>query len=178
MVIARDDRMVERMKVLRNHGMEPKYYHTWVGGNFRLDTLQAAILLKKLPYLANWSERRWKIAQHYRSEFANIASELRLQDEPYAKQLGERGHIYHQFVIRTSMRDELREHLRDRGIGTEIYYPVPLHMQQALKGLGYKEGDFPEAERAAREVLALPIFPELREDEQQTVVAAIAEFLG
>jgi dTDP-4-amino-4,6-dideoxygalactose transaminase len=174
MVIARDDRMVERMKVLRNHGMEPKYYHTWVGGNFRLDTLQAAILLKKLPYLANWSERRWKIAQHYRSEFANIASELRLQDEPYAKQLGERGHIYHQFVIRTSMRDELREHLRDRGIGTEIYYPVPLHRQKCFASL--EEGSFPESEAAAQQVLALPIFPELTDSEIELVAGAVTSF--
>jgi dTDP-4-amino-4,6-dideoxygalactose transaminase len=128
--------MVEHMKVLRNHGMEPKYYHTCVGGNFRLDALQAAILLKKLPYLAKWSERRWKIAQHYRSEFANIASELQLQDEPYAKRLGKRGHIYHQFVIRTTRRDELRQHLRGNGIGTEIYYPVPLNRQKCFAFLG------------------------------------------
>ncbi len=174
MAIARDDRMVERMKVLRNHGMEPKYYHAWVGGNFRLDALQAAILLKKLPYLANWSERRWKIAQHYRNEFGKIAPELQLQDEPYAKRLGERGHIYHQFVIRTTMRDELREHLRGRGIGTEIYYPAPLHRQECFASL--EEGSFPESEAAAQQVLALPIFPELTDSEIELVAGAVTSF--
>jgi dTDP-4-amino-4,6-dideoxygalactose transaminase len=174
MAIARDDRLGERMKVLRNHGMEPKYYHARVGGNFRLDALQAAILLKKLPYLANWSERRWRIAQHYRSEFANIASDVRLQDEPYAKRLGGRGHIYHQFVIRTTMRDELREHLQSHGIGTEIYYPVPLNRQKCFASL--EAGPFPESEAAARQVLALPIFPELTDCEVELVADAVTSF--
>ncbi len=176
MAIARDDWMGERMKVLRNHGMEPKYYHSWVGGNFRLDALQAAILLKKLPYLANWSERRWRIAQHYRSEFANLASDLRLQDEPYAEQLGERGHIYHQFVIRTTMRDELREYLRGRGIGTEIYYPVSLNRQKCFASL--EAGPFPESEAAAQQVLALPIFPELTDSEVELVAEAVTSFFN
>ena len=132
MAIARDDRMADRMKVLRNHGMEPKYHHEFVGGNFRLDSLQAAVLLKKLPHLAGWSKRRWAIGQHYRNEWAGFAPQLQLPAEPYARQLGHQGHIYHQFVVRTARRDELREHLRECGIGTEIYYPVPLNRQKSF----------------------------------------------
>src|SRR3984957_1045166 len=174
MVIAQDDRMVERMKVLRNHGMEPKYFHNWVGGNFRLDSLQAAILLRKLPHLTDWSARRWTIAQHYRSEFAKLAPELRLQGEPYSQQLGERGHIYHQFVVRAAKRDELREHLRGCGVGTEIYYPVSLNRQKCFASL--ESGSFPEAESAAQEVLALPVFPELTDGEVELVADAVTAF--
>jgi dTDP-4-amino-4,6-dideoxygalactose transaminase len=174
MAIAQDDRIGNRMKILRNHGMEPKYYHEWVGGNFRLDALQAAILLKKLPHLADWSERRWAIAQHYRSEFAKLAPELRLQDEPYFKRLGGRGHIYHQFVVRAAKRDELREHLRGNGIETEIYYPVSLNRQKCFAAL--ESGSFPEAEAAARESLALPVFPELTDGEVELVADAVTAF--
>jgi dTDP-4-amino-4,6-dideoxygalactose transaminase len=174
MAIARDDRMAAHMKVLRNHGMEPKYHHEFVGGNFRLDSLQAAVLLRKLPHLADWSERRWAIGQHYRKEWASLAPQLRLPDEPYARQLGHQGHIYHQFVIRTAMRDELREHLKGRGIGTEIYYPVPLNLQKSFAELG--AGSLPESEAAAREVLALPIFPELTDSEIELVADAVAAF--
>jgi dTDP-4-amino-4,6-dideoxygalactose transaminase len=174
MAIAKDDRMGARMKVLRNHGMEPKYYHEWVGGNFRLDSLQAAILLKKLPHLSNWSERRWTIAQHYRSEFANLTPELRLQNEPYRERLGGRGHIYHQFVIRAAKRDELRAHLRGCGIGTEVYYPVPLNRQKCFASL--EAGSFPASESAAEQVLALPIFPELTDSEVELVADAVTSF--
>jgi dTDP-4-amino-4,6-dideoxygalactose transaminase len=174
MAIAKDARIGARMKVLRNHGMEPKYYHEWVGGNFRLDALQAAILLKKLPHLADWSERRWAIAQHYRSQFANLTPELRLQDEPYSARLGWRGHIYHQFVVRAARRNELCTHLRDCGIGTEIYYPVPLHRQKCFASL--EAGSFPESESAAEEVLALPIFPELTDGEVEQVADAVTSF--
>ena len=174
MIIARDDRMGHRMKVLRNHGMEPKYHHEYVGGNFRLDSLQAAILLKKLPHVAGWSKRRWVIAQHYRNEFANLAPELDMPDEPYVMELGERGHIYHQFVVRAARRDELREYLSASGIETEIYYPVPLNRQKCFAYLG--AGSFPESEAAAQEVLALPIFPELTDSEVELVVAAVTAF--
>jgi dTDP-4-amino-4,6-dideoxygalactose transaminase len=174
MAIARDDRMGARMKVLRNHGMEPKYHHEFVGGNFRLDCLQAAILLKKLPHLTDWSKRRWAIAQHYRNEWARFAPDLRLPEEPYAKQLGHRGHIYHQFVVRTARRDELREHLRECGIGTEIYYPIPLNRQKSFAYLG--AGSLPESEVAARQVLALPIFPELTDSEIDLVAEAVTAF--
>jgi dTDP-4-amino-4,6-dideoxygalactose transaminase len=174
MAIAQDDRMVERMKVLRNHGMEPKYIHNWIGGNFRLDSLQAAILLKKLPHLTNWSARRWTIAQHYRNEFVNLRPELRLQEEPYSERLGERGHIYHQFVVRSARRDELRTHLRACGIGTEIYYPIPVHRQKCFASL--QAGSFPESEAAAEQVLALPIFPELTDGEVEQVADAVTSF--
>ena len=174
MAIARDDRMGHRMKALRNHGMEPKYYHEYLGGNFRLDALQAAILMKKLPHLAGWSKRRWAIAQYYRSEFANFAPELRLQDEPYAGQLSDRGHIYHQFVVRSALRDELRRYLNDRGVGTEIYYPVSLNRQKCFAYL--KAGLFPESEAAAQEVVALPIFPELTDSEIELVAGAVTAF--
>jgi dTDP-4-amino-4,6-dideoxygalactose transaminase len=174
MAIAKDDRMGARMKVLRNHGMEPKYYHDLVGGNFRLDSLQAAILLKKLPHLTDWSARRWTIAQHYRSEFADLTPELRLQSEPYGERLGRRGHIYHQFVVRSTRRDELRAHLRSCGIGTEIYYPVPLNRQKCFASL--EAGSFPESEAAAEQVLALPIFPELTDGEVELVADAVTSF--
>jgi dTDP-4-amino-4,6-dideoxygalactose transaminase len=174
MAIARDDRMAARMKILRNHGMEPKYQHQLIGGNFRLDSLQAAVLLKKLPHLANWSKRRWEIGQRYRNEWASFAPQLRLPDEPYARQLGHQGHIYHQFVVRTAMRDGLREHLKGCGIGTEIYYPVPLNRQKSFASLN--AGSLPESEAAAREVLALPIFPELTDSEIELVADAVSAF--
>jgi dTDP-4-amino-4,6-dideoxygalactose transaminase len=174
MAIAKDDLMGHRMKVLRNHGMEPKYYHEAVGGNFRLDALQAAILLKKLPYLAEWSQRRWAIAQFYRKEFANISPEIRLPEEPYAEVLGDRGHTYHQFVVRTTRRDELREHLSGSGIGTEIYYPVPLNRQKCFSR--FATSWCPESEAAVQEVLALPIFPELNDGEVEMVASAVIAF--
>jgi dTDP-4-amino-4,6-dideoxygalactose transaminase len=174
MAVSRDAQMGDRMKILRNHGMEQKYYHESMGGNFRLDSLQAAILLKKLPYLTDWSKRRWAMAQHYRKEFAHLAPELQLPDEPYAKQLGEGGHIYHQFVVRSARRDELREHLKGCGIGTEVYYPVPLHQQKCFAYLD--AGSFPVAEAAAQQALALPIFPELTDNEIELVAEAVTAF--
>jgi dTDP-4-amino-4,6-dideoxygalactose transaminase len=174
LAIAQDERLGQQMKILRNHGMEPKYYHQCVGGNFRLDSLQAAILLKKFPFLAKWSRRRNAIAQHYRREFAELAPALRLPAEPYRQQLGDRGHIYHQFVVRSSKREQLRGHLRNRGVGTEIYYPVPLNRQKCFAHLG--AGSFPESETAAAEVLALPIFPELKDDEVELVAEAVTAF--
>ena len=174
MAIAKEKRFADQMKILRNHGMEPKYCHEVVGGNFRLDALQAAILSKKLPYLRKWSKRRWAIAQYYRNEFKNLAPELRLSAEPYQKKLGDRGHIYHQFVVRATRRDQLREHLGRSGIETEVYYPVPLHRQKCFAHLN--AGPFPESEAAAQEVLALPIFPELTDSEIEFVAGAVGAF--
>ncbi len=174
LAIAQDESLGQQMKILRNHGMEPKYYHEYVGGNFRLDSLQAAVLLKKLPFLSKWSRRRYAIAQHYRRDFAELAPALRLTAEPYRGQLGDRGHIYHQFVVRTSKRAQLREHLRNRGVGTEIYYPVSLNQQKCFAHLG--AGSFPESEAAAAEVLALPIFPELTDGEVELVAEAVTAF--
>ena len=157
--------------------MEPRYYHQFIGGNFRLDELQAAILQVKLPHLANWSAARRAAADFYREEFSRhkLGDSIILPSEPYRERIGNH-HIYHQFVIRAEARDELRAHLTRNEIGTEIYYPVPLHLQECFFYLGYNEGDFPEAERAAAETLALPIYPELSRDAQRFVVDKIAEF--
>jgi dTDP-4-amino-4,6-dideoxygalactose transaminase len=182
MVTTNSDEVAEKARMLRQHGMRRRYHHDEVGWNTRLDGFQGAILSVKLKYIDGWIAGRRRVAERYAELFR--ASGL-AEKGPYPAKgvilphevAGSR-HVWHQYVIRTSRRDELREFLSARKIGSEIYYPVPLHLQVALKCLGYCEGSFPEAERAAREVLALPIFPELREDEQQTVVAAIAEFLG
>jgi dTDP-4-amino-4,6-dideoxygalactose transaminase len=182
MVTTNSDDLDEMARTLRQHGMRRRYYHDEVGWNTRLDGFQGAVLQVKLKYIARWNQCRRTIAKHYRALFhaKGIAESgsfprhgiVLPQEVPGAH------HVWHQYVIRSPRRDALREFLTSRKIGSEIYYPVPLHMQTALKSLGYREGDFPEAERAAREVLALPIFPELREDEQKTVVDAIAEFLS
>jgi dTDP-4-amino-4,6-dideoxygalactose transaminase len=162
--------------------MRRRYYHDEIGWNARMDGFQGAILSVKLKYIDGWNEARRVVAKRYHALFA--AAGL-AEAGPYPShgivlphEVAGSRHVWHQYVIRTNRRDALREFLTARRIGSEIYYPVPLHMQDALKGLGYAKGSFPEAERAAREVLALPIFPELREDEQQTVVAAVAEFFS
>jgi dTDP-4-amino-4,6-dideoxygalactose transaminase len=182
LVTTNSEELAERVKMLRQHGMTRRYYHDAIGWNARLDGIQGAILSVKLKYIDGWNQSRQKIATKYHALFhaAGLAESgaypshgLVLPHEVPGSR-----HVWHQYVIRTARRDELREFLTTRGIGSEIYYPVPLHMQNALKSLGYGESSFPEAERAAREVLALPIFPELREDEQQTVVDAVAEFLS
>lgn len=182
MVTTNSDEIAERLQMLRQHGMRRRYYHDEIGWNARLDGFQGAVLGVKLKYIGEWNRKRRAVAEHYHALFnaAGLAEPGPYPEEgvvlPHEVE-GSR-HVWHQYVIRTPRRDELRDFLSSRSIGSEIYYPVPLHMQEALKSLGYREGDFPEAERAAREVLALPIFPELREDEQQTVVGAIAEFLS
>ena len=162
--------------------MRRRYYHDEIGWNTRMDGLQGAILTVKLKYIAAWNSARRTVARRYHALFhaAGLA-----ESGPWPAhavvlphEVPGSHHVWHQYVVRTRRRDALREFLAIRGIGSEIYYPVPLHLQDALKSLGYNQGSFPESERAAREVLALPIFPELREDEQQTVVAAIAEFLS
>jgi len=182
MVTTNDDQIAERARMLRQHGMRRRYHHDELGWNTRLDGFQGAILEVKLRYIARWNDRRRTIAVRYHSLFQKAGV---VDSGPYPgkgvvlpQEVAGAHHVWHQYVIRCARRDDLREFLASRKIGSEIYYPVPLHLQAALKDLGYREGDFPEAERAAREVLALPIFPELRENEQQTVVDAIVEFLG
>jgi dTDP-4-amino-4,6-dideoxygalactose transaminase len=182
MVTTNSDELAERVKMLRQHGMRRRYHHDEVGWNARMDGFQGAILSVKLKYIEVWNEARRAVAARYYALFnaAGLAERgpypshgiVLPHEVPGSKR------VWHQYVIRTTRRDQLREFLAARQIGSEIYYPVPLHMQDALKSLGYKQGDFPEAERAACEVLALPIFPELREDEQETVVNAVAEFLS
>ena len=182
MVTTNSDDLAERARMLRQHGMRRRYHHDEIGWNARMDGFQGAILSVKLKHIAGWNEARRVVAGRYHALFtaAGLAEAgpypgrgvILPQEVPGAQ------HVWHQYVIRISRRDELRAFLSERRIGSEVYYPVPLHLQEALRYLGYREGDFPEAERAAREVLALPMFPELREDEQQAVVAGIADFLS
>ena len=171
-VLCDDAEVADKVVLLRAHGSRPKYVHHVVGGNFRLDALQAAILRVKLPQLPRWTAGRRANAERYRRLFAGspgIPPELRLpQDVP--------GHIYNQFVIRAPRRDGLREHLSKQGIGTEVYYPLALHLQPCFAGLGFRAGAFPHAEAATREALALPIFAELTEEQQSFVVTQIAAY--
>lgn len=180
MITCRDAGLAEKLRILRNQGMEPRYYHHVIGGNFRLDEIQAAILAVKLPHLDSWSAARRAVADFYRAEFARagLTKKIILPAEPYRDRGLTNHHIYHQYVIRTATRDALREHLTQREIETAIYYPIGLHEQKALSYLGYKKGDFPETERAARETLALPIYPEISREAQGHVVDSIAEFFG
>lgn len=173
-----DLNLAEHMRRLRNHGSPRRYDHVEVGWNCRLDAIQAAILRVKLPHLETWNQQRRQRAANYDCLLADAGligktsnSPVRLlQTSPHAF------HVFHQYVIRAERRDELRKFLSDRKIGTEVYYPIPLHLQPCFAYLGYDVGDLPESERAAREVLALPMFPELTESEQKCVVEAIAEF--
>jgi dTDP-4-amino-4,6-dideoxygalactose transaminase len=178
MIICRDDAFAHRLRACRQHGMEPRYYHHFIGGNFRLDEMQAAILAVKLPFLDGWSAARRGVADFYREEFERLGltSNCSLPAEPYRDRGLTNHHIYHQYVIRTPRRDALREHLTRKEIGTAIYYPLGLHEQKCFAYLGYSAGDFPETERAARETLALPMYPELSQDAQRYVVETIAEF--
>ncbi|GAB4136346.1 MAG: DegT/DnrJ/EryC1/StrS family aminotransferase [Planctomycetota bacterium] len=180
LLTANDADLAERARVLRVHGGKPKYHHSLVGANFRLDALQAAFLRAKLPHLSADTERRRRNAALYERSFraAGIAADRSLGSSVVLPEIVP-GHIVNQYVIRTGggRRDALRDALQRQGIGTEIYYPIPLHLQPCFAPLGYSQGDFPESERAARETLALPVFPELRADEIERVVAAIAGFL-
>jgi len=182
MVTTNRDDVAEQVKVLRNQGMRRRYHHDELGWNARMDGFQGAVLSVKLKYISAWNDRRCELAARYGRMFSRAGL---AENGPYPAhgvvtphEVPGTKHAWHQYVIRVARRDALREFLTARGIGSEIFYPVPLHRQEALKELGYGEGDFPEAERAAREVLALPIFPELHEDEQNAVVKAIAEFLS
>jgi dTDP-4-amino-4,6-dideoxygalactose transaminase len=170
-----DGEIAERLKCLRAHGAKKKYYHEIVGINSRLDSIQAAILRAKFSYLDEWASRRRRNAQRYRLLFEESKlmrnDDVRLPDES-PSQL----HVYNQFVIRARSRDDLRAYLADRGVSTEIYYPVPLHLQDCFRDLGYNVGDLPESERAAKEVLAIPIYPELDEKAQEFIVDTIASF--
>jgi dTDP-4-amino-4,6-dideoxygalactose transaminase len=173
MCTTNDPVLAERLKILRVHGGEPKYYHALIGGNFRIDEIQAAVLNVKLTHLDNWTGRRQQNAAFYDQAFA--AARIPQLITPVAKAGGR--HIYNQYVIRVPHRDRLRKHLAEQGIGTEIYYPVPLHLQKCFAYLGYRAGDLPESERAARETLALPVYPELSREQLEQVVKSVAGFL-
>jgi dTDP-4-amino-4,6-dideoxygalactose transaminase len=172
--------MAERMRSLRNHGGKQRYYHDEIGWNSRLDALQAAVLRVKMPHLEKWNDARREYARTYGRLLTAAGLTKTGADSPapvsLLKTLPGAHHIYHQYVIRVRHRDKLRSFLSERGVGSEIYYPVPLHLQQCFTYLGYTPGDLPQAERAAADVLALPMFAELEEDEQRYVVDAIADF--
>lgn len=175
LVTTNDDVLADKMRMLRVHGSKERYVHELVGANFRIDALQAAVLRVKLPHLAGWTEARRRHAALYDLYFleAGLAPEIvrtprRVHD----------GHVYNQYVIRVPQRDELRRHLTDRRIGSEVYYPIPLHLQRCFSSLGKPAGSFPETERAAAEVLALPVYPELEAQQIERVVGAIGDFYG
>jgi dTDP-4-amino-4,6-dideoxygalactose transaminase len=173
LVTTNDAKLAAEIVLLRNHGAEPKYYHSRIGGNFRMDALQAAILRIKLPHLASWTAARQANAQRYRALFTEfgLGGVVELPVEPSGA-----SHIYNQFVIRVQQRDALREHLAGARVSTEIYYPVPFHRQECFAGVASSGGSFPVADRAAATSLALPIYGELTEAQQRHVVASIAEF--
>ena len=180
LVVCQTDELAEKLRVCRQHGMEQRYFHHFVGGNFRLDEIQAAILNVKLPYLNGWSAGRRMVADIYREEFTRrgLTKHIDLPAEPYREFGLTNHHIYHQFVIRTKQRNALREHLTSKEIGSAIYYPLGLHQQDCFAYLGYGEGQLPETERATRETLALPIYPELTREAQIFVVDTIEEFFA
>jgi dTDP-4-amino-4,6-dideoxygalactose transaminase len=169
MVTTQDPALANQIQLLRAHGMRPKYYHQFIGGNFRLDALQAAVLRVKLKYLDGWSEGRQRNAATYRGLFAQAG----LDAVVLPVEASERRHIYNQFVIRVPHRDQVLQHLRESQVGVEIYYPVPIHLQECFRDQGYHQGDFPVSERAALETLAIPIYPELTDEALARVVHVI-----
>lgn len=178
MIVTNDAERAERLRVLRAHGSKPKYHHKVVGGNFRLDALQAAIVSSKLPHLDSWTSGRQRNAKLYDQLFveAGLAGADRGTSTVVLPKVLMSRHIFNQYVIRTSKRDQLQAFLQKQGIGTEVYYPVPMHIQECFAYLGFKTGDFPESEAAARETLALPIYPELSEAQIRYVVKCVREF--
>jgi dTDP-4-amino-4,6-dideoxygalactose transaminase len=174
LVVTRDAGLAQELTLLRNHGAEPKYHHSRIGGNFRLDAIQAAVLRVKLPHLPAWTSARQRNAETYRRLFdrAGLTDRVRLPVEP-----GGFTHIYNQFVIRADRRDDLRAHLTAEGIGTEIYYPVPFHRQACFANVPSSTLEFPVADRAAATTLALPIYGELTPDQLEQVVSSVASFM-
>jgi dTDP-4-amino-4,6-dideoxygalactose transaminase len=181
MVTTNDDNLAEKLKVLRVHGSKPKYYHKLIGGNFRLDSMQAAVLSVKLKYLDQWTAKRQRNAQLYTDLFRKTdlisSGKVILPKAVYLESGVGHYHIYNQFVIRVQERDNLRTYLqKEKGIGTEIYYPVPFHLQECFAYLGLKRGAFPESEQAADTTLALPIFPELTDPQISEAISAVQSF--
>jgi dTDP-4-amino-4,6-dideoxygalactose transaminase len=172
MVTTNDVGRMEKVKCLRAHGSKPKYHHRFVGGNFRLDAIQAAVVSAKLPHLDHWTAARQRNAKNYDQLFAEASLPIGLPAVVTER------HIFNQYVIRLSTRDELQAYLQKKGVGTEVYYPVPMHLQECFSYLGHRAGTFPESERAARETLALPIQPELTMPQLRYVVECIQEFFA
>ena len=170
MMVTSDDALAERLRKLRLHGGAKQYHHDEVGTNSRLDSLQAAVLLAKLPHLASWSSRRRDHAAYYDKGLSDVPG-VRVPAVDPANE-----HIYHQYTVRVERRDELQAHLKAKGIGSAVYYPVPLHLQNCFAHLGYQPGRLPQAERACREVLSLPVFPELTRQQLDYVIEKIRGF--
>lgn len=169
MVCTNDKELGDRIRIFRDHGAQPKYYHKWIGGNFRLDAIQAAVVRIKLRHLNDWSRRRTENARRYGGLLAGSPVKT-----PVIRETNQS--IFNQYCIRVARRDDLRKFLESRGIGSEVYYPVPLHLQECFAHLGGKAGDCPNAEAAAREILAIPVYPELTVEQQEAVAGAILEF--
>src|SRR5260370_953504 len=180
MIVTNDTQRAEKLWVLRGHGSKPKYYHKVVGGNFRLDALQAAIVSAKLPHLDSWTADRQRNAKAYDCLFveAGLAEAGSGKSNVTLPKVAMGRHIFNQYVIRVSQRDQLQVYLKNHGVGTEVYYPVPMHIQECFLYLCHKAGDFPKSESAANETLALPIYPELSEDQLRYVVDCINDFAG
>ncbi|MCS7046887.1 MAG: DegT/DnrJ/EryC1/StrS family aminotransferase, partial [Gemmataceae bacterium] len=176
LVVTSDPEWADRIRCLRNHGMEPKYHHKLLGWNARLDAVQAALLRVKLPHLDRWTQMRQAAARRYDALIDEYHVSGFLQRPHVA---AHRRHVFNQYVVRVGrgQRDALIEHFRAEKIGCEIYYPIPLHLQECLRYLGYREGDFPASERAAREVLALPMYPEITEEQQRRVIQSVVAFM-
>jgi dTDP-4-amino-4,6-dideoxygalactose transaminase len=170
MITTNSEELAEKIKVLRAHGSRPKYYHKIIGGNFRLDTIQAAVLLVKFPLLEKWHKGRQKNAKYYNERLKDVV------EIPYVENYNRM--IYNQYTIRTENRDNLQKHLKEANIGNAIYYPVPLHLQECFAYLGYKEGDLPEAEKAAKEVISIPIYPELTDEQKDYVIEKVRKGIG
>lgn len=171
MIVTKNEEAAEMMRIIRVHGSKPKYYHKVLGYNSRLDELQAAVLNVKLPHLAEWSEARRQNAEVYNELLSELGEFVQT---PVAKE--ENYHVYHQYTLRVKNRDELQAFLKENGVASMVYYPVALHLQPVFENLGYKEGDFPETEKACREALSLPMFPELKREQQEYVVEQIKKF--
>jgi len=172
MIVTNDAQRADKLKVLRGHGAKPKYYHRIVGGNFRLDAIHAAVVSAKLPHLDSWTAGRQRNAKRYDQLFRDAALPITLPVVNTDR------HIFNQYVIRSSSRDQLQAFLQKKGVGSEVYYPVPMHLQDCFAYLGVKAGAFPESERAAKESLAIPVYPELNDAQAKYVVESIAEFVG
>jgi dTDP-4-amino-4,6-dideoxygalactose transaminase len=171
MIVTNDEQLYDQLIIMRDHGQKPQYYYKYVGGNFRLDPIQAAALLVKLPHLDEWSQARRCNADYYNKKFAETRVKTPYVSPDYVS-------IYNQYVIRIPKRDEVTDHLKKNNIGFGIYYPLPMHLQECFAHLGYKEGDLPKSEKAAKEVLALPIYPELTDEMKDYVADTILAFLG
>src|SRR5216684_3808986 len=172
MIVTNDAERAEKLRVLRGHGAKPKYYHRVVGGNFRLDAIHAAVVSAKLPHLDAWTAARQRNAKRYDQLFREAELPIGLPA------VATNRHIFNQYVIRSSSRDQLQAFLKKKGVGSEVYYPVPMHLQDCFAYLGIKAGAFPESERAAKESLAIPVYPELKDSQARYVVESIGEFVG